>query len=183
MAQTAQNNKTSGKQYKNPYEALLSSLPKREAQKAPQEREQDHLQKQESIATGNFRREFTIFKQSEHYEDKVVPRQLAELMKQLKLEIADIKKRNQSMIQEVERIENQTLQSLPEKVGIYHVRFAEILLELLRSFKVKMGEANTWLTAMMGKKKKRGSAFVVQSKKKGTQFSLSQELQNARNVM
>src|SRR3989338_5646068 len=124
-----------GNKFKNPYETKANPADKiPEALKRAQETQQSP-QKRESVATGNFRREFTIFKQSEHYEDKVVPRQLAELMKQLKLEIADIKKRNQSMIQEVERIENQTLQSLPEKVGIYHVRFAEILLELLRSFR------------------------------------------------
>jgi len=35
---------------------------------------------------------------------------------------------------------------------------------------------------MVSKKKKRGSLFAVRSKKAGTQYSMSQELSNARSV-
>jgi tRNA(Ser,Leu) C12 N-acetylase TAN1 len=35
---------------------------------------------------------------------------------------------------------------------------------------------------MQSKKAKRGSAFAVNTKKKGTQYSQSQELSSARNV-
>ncbi|OGK16828.1 hypothetical protein A2690_03575 [Candidatus Roizmanbacteria bacterium RIFCSPHIGHO2_01_FULL_39_12b] len=172
-----------GNKFKNPYETQANPADKiPEALKRAQETQQSP-QKRESVATGNFRREFTIFKQSEHYETKIVPQQLTELMNQLKIEISEIKKRNEAMIAEVSRIENQTLQSLPEKAGIYHVRFAELLLEMLRGLRSKMSEANTWMMAMMSKKKKRGSAFLTHSKKKGTQYMLSQELQTARNVM
>ncbi len=173
-----------GQLFKNPYETQskpATSQVQEHATRAQEVQNQPPAQK-ESVATGNFRREFTIFKNSDHYETKVVPQQLSELMNQLKIEIAEIKRRNESMIAEVSRIENQALQSLPEKAGIYHVRFAELLLEMLRGLKAKMGEANTWMLAMMSKKKKRGSAFMANTKKKGTQYSLSQELSNARSV-
>lgn len=181
MAQNTQR-KPLGQLYKNPYEAkgLTSSA---NPEKLPNTTEGPREHKQESMATGNFRREFTIFKNSDHYEAKVVPQQLAELMNQLKLEIAEIKRRNQAISTEVEQIEKETLKSMPEKAGVYHVRFAELLLEMMRGLRAKMGEANNWMSAMMSKKKKRGSAFAAQAKKKGTQYSMSQELSNARGVM
>lgn len=181
MAQNTQR-KPLGQLYKNPYETKGSPSGANH-EKLPNTTEGPREHKQESYATGNFNREFTIFKNSDHYEAKVVPQQLSELMNQLKVEIAEIKKRNQEMIAEVAQIEKETLKSLPTKAGIYHVRFAEILLEMLRGLRAKMGEANNWMMAMMSKKKKRGSAFAVQSKKKGTQYSMSQELSNARSVM
>src|SRR3989344_3163320 len=181
MAQ-AHSSKPVGQRNQNPYEAPLATPGTRQEYTPRQEDYPQEPKRQESMATGNFRREFTVFKNADHFETKVVPQQLAELMNQLKKEISEIKKRNESMIAEVSKIENQTLQALPDKVGIYHVRFAEILLEMLRGLKAKMGEANTWMMAMMSKKKKRGSAFMSNSKKKGTQYMLSQELQNARSV-
>jgi hypothetical protein len=71
---------------------------------------------------------------------------------------------------------------LPEKPGIYHVRFLEIIVNVLRALRAKINESSTWMQALTSKKKKRGSLFAVRAKKKGTQYSLSQELSSARSV-
>lgn len=128
------------------------------------------------------RRKETVFNFREHYERENVQRQVQELMQQIKREIEEVKKADASLLQEVRDIEKMSVEALPAKAGIYHVRFLEILLSMLRTVRSKIGESKTWLEAMMSKKKKRGSLFATRSKKMGTQYSLSQELQSARSV-
>lgn len=120
----------------------------------------------------------TLFDAQKEQEMRVIK----ELTEQIKHEIELIKKANTALVQEVKDIENLTVQELPEKPGIYHIRFLEVVLSLLRTLKAKITESNTWLEAMQSKKKKQGSLFASLSKKKGTQYSLSQELSNARSV-
>jgi len=83
---------------------------------------------------------------------------------------------------EVVEVEKHAIQSLPEKPGVYHVRFLELLSSFLQGLTTKVSEAKNWMAAMHTKKAKRGSLFAVRSKKQGTQYSLSQELQSARSV-
>jgi hypothetical protein len=108
--------------------------------------------------------------------------QMKELIKQIKQEVDAIKRADASMMSEVNDIENLTINSLPDKPGIYHVRFLEVVLKVLRTLRSKVSESGTWLQAMNSKKKQRGSAFGARSKKAGTQYSMSQELSNARSV-
>lgn len=123
-----------------------------------------------------------VFNYSEYYEDTLVKKQIKELTEQIRREIEALKKADASLIREVKDIEKLTINELPEKPGVYHVRFLEIVLNILRVLRAKVGESKTWLQALMSRKKKRGSLFVVRSKKQGTQYSLSQELQSARSV-
>ncbi len=128
------------------------------------------------------RREFSLFNYQQYYEREVVRKEIRQLTEQIKKEFEFIKKADASLIQEVKDVQKLTLESLPEKPGIYHIRFFEIVLSILRSLRAKIGESRTWLQAMISKKKKRGSLFMVRSKKKGTLYSLSQELQSARSI-
>lgn len=129
------------------------------------------------------RLEFTVFKQEDYREKHLIPNEIKQLVEEIRKEIAAIKQTNKALLSQVADIEKTTIQSLPEKPGIYHIRFLELLLSFLRTLRAKVGEAKTWFTAMKTKKKKRGSLFLVLSKKKGTQYSLSQELQTSRAVM
>ena len=129
------------------------------------------------------RLEFTVFKKEIHQEEYVIPREIKKLTEEIRREIAVIKQTNKALLSQVADIEKTTIQSLPDKPGIYHIRFLELLLSFLRTLRAKVGEAKTWLTAMQTKRKKRGSLFLTLSKKKGTQYSLSQELQATRSVM
>ncbi|MCX7881329.1 MAG: DUF5660 domain-containing protein [Patescibacteria group bacterium] len=128
------------------------------------------------------RKEFTIFNYQEYYERELIKKQIKELTEQIRKEIAYIKKTDASLLSEVKDIEKLSIESLPEKPGIYHIRFLEIVLRILQTLRQKVNESRTWLQAMMSRKKKRGSLFMALSKKKGTQYSLSQELQTVRSV-
>lgn len=128
------------------------------------------------------KKEANIFNYNEYHESVLVKKEIRQLVDQIRKEIQYIRKADKSLLNEVKDIEKIAIDSLPERPGIYHVRFLEIVLRTLQLLRQKMGESKTWMQALMSKKKKRGSLFVVQSKKAGTQYSMSQELSNARSV-
>lgn len=126
----------------------------------------------------------TSFREGSERQQRISERrqELQQLIEEIRTEVKSIKSRSAEVAQEVDQIERATLESLPDKVGVYHIRYFEHILQYLQGIKAKIGEAKMWLMAMNSKKAKRGSAFAARSKKHGTQFSQSQELQNARNV-
>ena len=128
------------------------------------------------------KKEANIFNYNEYHESVLVKREIRQLVEQIRKEIQYIRKADKSLLNEVKDIEKIAIDSLPEKPGVYHVRFLEIVLRTLQLLRQKMGESKTWMQALMSKKKKRGSLFAIRSKKAGTQYSMSQELSNARSV-
>ncbi len=123
-----------------------------------------------------------VFNFSEYRENVLIKRQIQELTEQVRREIELLKKTDKSMLSEVRDVEKLAINDVPEKPGVYHIRFLEIVLSILRAVRAKVSESQTWLQALISKKKKRGSLFALRSKEKGTQYSLSQELSNARSV-
>lgn len=140
-----------------------------------------NFKKEASKAKGK-KQEVKIFNYQEYYETTLIKKQIQELTDAIKKEIEMIKKSDSSLLNEIRDVEKLTINDLPEKPGIYHIRFLELVLNILRTLRAKVGESKTWLQALMSKKKKRGSLFVVRSKKQGTQYSMSQELSNSRSV-
>ncbi len=136
----------------------------------------------EKPAKAPAKKEFKLFNYQEYYENTLIKREIKDLTEQIKKEIELIKKADKALMNEVRDIQKITVDSLPAKPGIYHVRFLELVLGILRTLRAKIGESRTWLAALASKKKKRGSLFAVRSKKQGTQYSLSQELQSARSI-
>lgn len=136
----------------------------------------------EKKATPSQRKEFTLFSYSQYYEQEIVKKRIKELVDLIKQEIELIKQSNRALLTEVKDVEQLATNTVSEKPGIYHVRFLEIILSLLKNLRKKVGESKTWLEALITKKKKRGSLFLARSKKMGTSYSLSQELQTARSV-
>ena len=128
------------------------------------------------------KKEFKLFNFQEYYENTLIKKEIKDLTEQIKREIEFIKKADKALINEVRDIEKISVESLPVKPGIYHIRFMELVLSILKTLRAKIGESRTWLAALASKKKKRGSLFAARSKKQGTQYSLSQELQSARSV-
>jgi len=124
----------------------------------------------------------SVFNYQSYYEKELVKRQIKELVAQIKKEIELIKKAEKSVNAEIKDIEKITVESLPTKPGIYHIRFLEIILRILKTLREKISDSGTWLSAMVSRKKKRGSLFLALSKKKGTQYSLSQELASSRSI-
>lgn len=185
-----QNVKTQQPLYKNPYERVQASdgiaiAKDIEAQKAQFEAKLAQEKARESSNFANPEFTQTIFDLSRHQESVEKPKQIQEiqqLVEQIRQEVKTIKNQSEGLNAEVSQIEKVTLQALPDKVGVYHVRYLELILSFLQGLKAKVGEARTWLAAMQSKKAKRGSAFASNTKKKGTQYSQSQELSTARNV-
>src|SRR3989338_11361314 len=136
----------------------------------------------ETIKSKSKKQEVKIFNYQEYYETTLIKKQIQELTEAIKKEIEMIKRADASLINDITDVEKLTINDLPEKPGIYHIRFLELVLEILRTLRSKVGESKTWLQALMSKKKKRGSLFAVRSKKQGTQYSMSQELSNSRSV-
>lgn len=128
------------------------------------------------------RKEFTLFSYSQYYEQQIVKQKIKELTNLIKQEIDIIRQTNKSLLTEIRDIENLTVETVVEKPGVYHVRFLEVILTILKNLRKKVSESKTWLEALMSKKRKRGSLFAFRSKKMGTKYSMSQELQSARSV-
>jgi len=128
------------------------------------------------------KKEANLFNYQSHHENVVVRQEIKQLLEQIRQEVNYIKKNNAALMNEVQDIEKFTMDTLSEKPGIYHVKFLEIVLQILRGVRAKVGESRTWLSALMSKKKKRGSLFASRSKKQGTAYSMSQELSNSRSV-
>lgn len=122
----------------------------------------------------------TLFSFREKKEREEIS-QIKELLKQIKEEIKAIKKADTALMNEISDVEKLTMQTDP-KAGIYHIRFLEVVLKLLHSMRVKIGESRTWLSVLSSKKGKRGSLFAKRSKSQGTEYSMSQELSNARSI-
>lgn len=141
----------------------------------------EQYQQQEQMAPQPRRNErITLFSFREQKERQEI-QQIKELLKQIREEIKAIKKTDEAFMNEVNDIEKLTLETDP-KAGIYHIRFLEVMLKFLHSFRVKLGESRTWLSVLTSKKGKRGSLFAKRTKEQGTQYMLSQELSNARSV-
>jgi predicted transcriptional regulator len=180
-----------GQNYVNPYESLTAPRSAtdiaRDIQLQKQEFDQKVAQEQQAEKQGISNPEFqTVFSLGTHAETVEKPQLINEIqskIQEIQAEVKDLKAHSEGLSAEVEQVERAALQSLPEKPGVYHVRYLELLLQFLKGIKAKVGEARTWLSAMQSKKAKRGSAFAARSKKQGTQYSLSQELSASRNVM
>ena len=144
----------------------------------------DHFGKEESEKKEGQRKgqEFNLFNYQTYYELELVKKKVKELVELIRQEVEIIKKSNRSLLQEVSDVQKVTVEQLPQKPGIYHIRFLEIILNILRQLKEKIGESKTWLNALLSRRKRRGSLFLLRSKKLGTQYSLSQELQVSRSI-
>ena len=123
----------------------------------------------------------TLFSYQKIEEDRQIA-EIKELIKRIKQEVEMIKKADRALSSEVKDIEKITFESLPERSCIYHVRVLEVFLRVLQNIRLKIGESKTWMEALMTKKAKRGSLFASRAQKKGTQYSLSQEISTARSV-
>lgn len=111
-----------------------------------------------------------VFSYKENYESKVVQLQVKQVVEEVKKQVFLLEKENKALMNDVAKI---TVEDLPNKPGIYHLRFFEWLLNILRDLRKKVGESRTWLAAMTSKRQKRKYWFMA--KKHGTSFTLSNE--------
>ena len=161
---------------------IFEQLLGQQEQAAEQDALLEKQRQQEEEQQGTLRVEGgTLFSYRNIEEEKQMS-EIKELIEQIRQEVKMIKKADSALMSEVSDIEKLTIDTMPEKPGIYHVRFLEVVLKVLELLRSKISESGLWMEAMKSKKAKRGSAFASNSKKKGTQYSMSQELSNARSV-
>ncbi len=92
------------------------------------------------------------------------------LLKQLKDQITVLEKSEKSLTSEISKIK---VEQLPNKTGIYYLRFFEWLITIVRQLRVKVEEGRAWLETFTRRKKKVG--YWKMYKKHGTTFGLSHE--------
>ena len=146
------------------------------------EKTEDRIQNTETTDKKKLQKEANLFNYTSHHENVIVRNEIQQLLEQIKQEVKYIQKADAALMNDVRDIEKFTMDTLSEKPGVYHVKFLEIVLRILQSVRMKIGESKTWMQALMSKKAKRGSAFAARSKKQGTSYSMSQELSNSRSV-
>lgn len=147
-----------------------------------EEKTGDRIQNTETTDKKKIQKEANLFNYTSHHENVIVRNEIQQLLEQIKQEVKYIQKADAALMNDVRDIEKFTMDTLSEKPGVYHVKFLEIVLRILQSVRMKIGESKTWMQALMSKKAKRGSAFAARSKKQGTSYSMSQELSNSRSV-
>jgi len=123
------------------------------------------------------RREFkTIWSMQQEKETRTIK----ELLVEVKREVKMIQKADSSLMTEVKDIDKLTIEMTQTRTGIYDIRFLEVVISILKTVRAKIAESQTWLSTFRGKESKKG--FRSLSKKKGTKFSMSQELNAARSI-
>ena len=115
-------------------------------------------------------------------EDEKQMQEIKELIEMIKQEVEMIKREDKTLMSQVSDIEKDTLKSSKEKPNLYNLNVLRSFQLILRLIRTQISKSSTWMEAFQTKKAKRGSLFAARSKKKGTQYSMSQELSNARSI-
>ncbi len=150
--------------------------------KEMEEQIKDRVEQTRSAKISSERRNITIFSFTEYRENVLVKRRIEALITEIRKEVEQFRQTTSAISTEIEEIAKTTLSPLPEKVGVYHIRFLEFLLSLIKNLRAKTADSKSWLEALVTRKKKRGSLFAAFAKKKGTQYSLSEELKLTRST-
>ena len=117
------------------------------------------------------RRTEIIFNYQEKQEQVKVSQEIESLMKQVKQELELLKTQDKALSHDISKL---TVEGVPQKAGIYHLRFLEFVIKLLWLLRQKVSESRMWLQISFEKKQQK--KFWHLAKKKGTKFSMSKEL-------
>jgi hypothetical protein len=129
---------------------------------------------QEKKEPKRIRRTEVVFNYLEKQEQSKLNSEISGLMKEVKKEIEMLKLQDKALVEDVSKL---SVMELPKNAGIYHLRFLEFIIKLLRSLRSKISEGRMWLQASFQKKKQK--KFWQLAKRKGTKFSMSNELTQA----
>lgn len=115
-------------------------------------------------------RETLLYSFEKTSNDKKVVAETQVILSKLKEQIVLLEKSEKSLTAEVTRVK---VEQLPQKSGIYYIRFLEWLITVVRQLRMKVEDGRTWLATFTQRKKKRG--YWNMYKKHGTTFGLSHE--------
>lgn len=114
--------------------------------------------------------EIQLFSFQERQENIHTRDEIKILLKEIKREILALEKQQKGLLNDAAKI---TLESMPDKPGVYHVRFLEWILKTIRDLRIKVSESAEWFSMVVGKRKKMG--YWGMAKKHGTSFSMNNE--------
>lgn len=135
--------------------------------KMPEFGAQNPFGKQEKKEPVRIRRQEVLFNRQE----QGIMQEMRMLLKEVKKELDAVKVQEASLVSDITKL---TLNDSNEKPGIYHLRFLEFIIKLLRSIRKKISEGRMWLESSYQRKKQKG--FRGKARKHGTAFSLSKEV-------
>jgi len=120
------------------------------------------------------RRSEVVFNYLERQEQSRLNTEIQNLMREVKREVDLLKVQNSGLLNDISKL---TLVEVPKNAGIYHLRFMEFVIKLLKALRKQISEGRLWLQT--GNTKRQQRSFRALAKKKGTKFSQSQELTQA----
>lgn len=115
-------------------------------------------------------RQEILFSYQEKYQEAALRTEIKEVVEAVKKEVVKLETEQKVLLADISKI---TVEHLPNKPGIYHLRFFQWLLSLIKPLRQKVNESRTWLAAFNSKKSQR--TYWKMYKKRGTSFGLSGE--------
>lgn len=114
--------------------------------------------------------EILIFSRTVKEEERKIYQETNVILQKLKEQVTVLEKSNKGLVSEMAKIK---VEQVPQKSGIYYIRFLEWMLVMVRQMRMKVDEGKAWLDTFTRRKKKVG--YWKMYKKHGTTFGLSQE--------
>ncbi len=114
--------------------------------------------------------EILVFSRTVKEHEQKIYQETNMVLQRLKEQVTILEKSNKGLVAEMSKVK---VQQIPEKSGIYYIRFLEWLLTVVHQMRMKVEDGRTWLVSFTQKKKKMG--YWKMYKKHGTTFGLSQE--------
>jgi len=111
-----------------------------------------------------------LFSYQEKYQEATLRNEIRQAVSTVQREVVKLEKDQKALITDIEKV---TVESLPNKPGVYHLRFFQWLISIVKSLRQKVNESRTWLVAMKSKKSQQN--YWKMYKKHGTSFGLSDE--------
>lgn len=126
-----------------------------------------HPPVKEKFARSN---EILVFSRTVKEHEQKIYQETNMVLQRLKEQVTILEKSNKGLVSEMAKVK---VEQVPQKSGIYYIRFLEWLLTVVRQMRMKVEDGRAWLATFTQKKKKMG--YWKMYKKHGTTFGLSQE--------
>ena len=145
----------------NWFSQILGQSRSKESTRKPASSEKPAVRRQETL----------VFSRAERFEEANLRKETHIIMQKLKEQVAILEQSEKNLVNEVSKIK---VEQLPQKSGIYYIRYLEWMLTIVGQLRIKVEEGRAWLTTFNQRKKKR-IGYWQMYKKHGTTFGLSHE--------
>lgn len=114
--------------------------------------------------------EVVLFSHTVEREQQKIYQETTVILQKLKEQVSQLEKSNKGLVTQLSKVK---VEQIPQKSGIYYIRFLEWLLIVVRQMRTKVEEGQAWLSTFNQRKRKIG--YWKMYKKHGTTFGLSYE--------